>query len=110
MTIIPALIYALILYTIYGYLVFNPLLKQSSWVLWLGLICALVANFVWIKLATNTLEPLKLLQYGLYWDLVITSITIMVPIFLFKVEFSYLQLVGLFVTIIGLVVMKLGGT
>jgi hypothetical protein len=110
MTIIPSLIIATILYSVYGYMTYSPELKDKSFVLYLGLLCVLMANTVWIFLSKNTLEPTRLLQYGLYWDLIITGLTIALPIILFGARFSGLQTLGLLITIAGLLTMKFGST
>jgi multidrug transporter EmrE-like cation transporter len=108
MTIIPALLLAAVLYSMYNYLTFSPSLKDSNYVLPLGLICVLLANTIWIYLSKSTQDPSKLLQYGIYWDVLITGLTILLPVLVFSAKLSPVQIVGLVMVVAGLVTIKVG--
>ena len=108
MSVVPALVMATLIYSVYGYIIYNPAFKGSNGIVGLGLLCALLANTVWILLARNTSDSAKLFQYGMYWDTIIVSTSIFVPILLFGVRLSYLQAAGLAIALLGLFIMKAG--
>jgi drug/metabolite transporter (DMT)-like permease len=110
MTIIPALIIATLVYGLYTYVSFSPELKGSNLIVYLGLLCAVLANVVWVFLAKDTTDNNKLIRYALYWDSLIIIITLLVPVILFGIRFSVLQLVGLIATILGLALIKIGSS
>lgn len=68
----------------------------------------LFSNLLWALVAKNTTDNHSLLKYGLYWDVGITIVYALVPILLFSVKPSLAVYIGGSLTIIGIILIKVG--
>lgn len=110
MKILCFLLSVVVIYGLYSWLVFNPALKTKPWIIYAGLGCALVGNLLWVLLARATIDNGRLIYYGLWWDTLITASTFLIPVLCYGIRFSGTALIGLAVTIVGLLLMKYGTT
>ena len=96
----------LVLHSILAFLSFDKLSKQTEYYFMATITFAALANAIWFYLAQKTVDVNKLVFYALVWDVMITSVYLIVPFVLFQVKFNNPQIVGLCVTIFGLILMK----
>src|SRR5688572_14756832 len=99
---------AMAIYVLYGILAYHPDLKTRPWFVWAGLLCALGTNLIWIHLAKATHSGARLLFYNLVWDGGLVAITILVPLMVFGVRPTMISMLGMALTVVGIILMKLG--
>lgn len=81
--------------------------KSSPLFLPLGLTSALIANLTWLSISRSDLNPSSLIVKGLYWDAMLTSVYMIVPIVFFDAKLSLNQGIGAILIVMGLILTKL---
>ena len=95
-----------LIYATYAYVSYTPAMKTSNWYFPAGLTLALFANAVWLWIAKSEFNPSQLLIKGLFWDVIVTVVTIGAPLLMFGAKLTTLQLTGLGLLIVGLILVK----
>lgn len=98
---------AILLYFLSAFVSYSPSIKSSQYFLIYGLGLALICNLIWLWIAKNTQDVSKLAIYGLYWDSIITFSFLAVPVLLFGVSFTKMQVLGVFLILAGIVLTKI---
>lgn len=106
MTIIPAIIIGSVVYSVYEYITYHPEYKDANWTLLVGLVCVFIANTVWIFLTKSTLDPSVLLKYSMYWGVMITILSVAIPMMFFGAKVTGIQALGMALAIGGLMIMR----
>jgi hypothetical protein len=83
-------------------------LKQTHWFFPIGLILAVIVNFLWLYIAKES--PLKDQLYvrALIWDSMIVGAYVLVPLVLYGVRPTGYTLAGCVFIVLGLILTKLG--
>lgn len=79
---------------------------KANGLIWIGLVTAIVANTLWIWLAKNTSESVKLMFYAMTWDAITTAVSIGIPVLVFGARLPPLGWVGMGMAIVGLSVVR----
>lgn len=98
-----------LVYCLYSVVSYLPSLKGTSWVIPLGLLCAVVANALWLILARQTTDPSRLLTLALWWDLAVVVSSVAVPLLFFGATLSSRGWVGLGFIVAGAILLRPGG-
>ena len=98
-----------VLYSIYAYISYSTSLDKNSPSYFLFfIILGFFHSVLWyLSVVTNESKE-KLFIFILIWDLIYMAIFYLVPVFFFDVKFNITGIIGLFVMIVGLFVMKFG--
>jgi len=98
-----------VLYSIYAYVSYSTSLDKNSPSYFLFfIILGFFHSVLWyLSVVTNESKE-KLFIFILIWDLIYMAIFYLVPVFFFDVKFNITGIIGLFVMIVGLFVMKFG--
>lgn len=96
-----------IIYGTYTWMVFEPSIRNSKYLIPLGLLVALIGNIVWLLLARDIKDNKQLMLYGLIWDMMITASFLVVPIVFFNVRLNFMSAIGCLIAVAGIVIMKL---
>lgn len=81
---------------------------KSSWFYFpLGILAAIIANVTWLHISKMELDNSALVIKGLWWDSMLTSLYILIPIIFFGARLSGIQIVGLVLVVAGLFLTKL---
>ena len=83
-------------------------MKTSPHTMWLSMVCAMIANVIWIYIAKKTLDPNTLVFYALCWDSLVVVASILTPIVMFANLPSMLSTIGIAMVLTGLVLVKVG--
>lgn len=86
---------------------YNSKIKSLSYYYLIGIAFAIVSNFLWLYLAKREVDPSKLVILGLIWDTMLTLTYLVVPFLFYGAVLNKVQLVGLVLTVVGLVLVKI---
>ena len=99
-----------VIYTMYAYMSFHGDIKNSAWFIPTGTLLAVLGNVLWLIYAQKTDSQQLLLTRGIIWDLMISASFIITPFIFFDMKINKVTLLGLGITIIGILVLKSGET
>ena len=95
-----------VIYAFLAVIAYIPSVKNHYIYYPLGLVLALVTNFLWLYLSKRTIDHGLITKYALIWDaIIILSITV-APLF-FGVRLSTPNLIGVGLMIVGIIMIKL---
>jgi len=98
-----------VIYSIYAYISYSPSLdKNSPNYCSYFIILGLFHSFLWYLSVVTNENKEKLFVFILIWDLIYMAVFYLVPILFFDVKFNITGIIGLFVMIVGLFIMKFG--
>lgn len=80
--------------------------RKASWFLPISLFFNTCGTIAWFLLVKQLNEQQKILIHSVYWDFMILVIGYCIPLILFKFNFTYLQIIGLIMTIVGMLLIK----
>lgn len=98
-------------FLVYGVLAlasYSESIKSSMYYYPIGIVAAIVANLCWLSIAKGESDPSKLVITGLYWDVMLTLVYIVVPFVLFGAKVNMWQGLGIAAIIMGIVLTKVG--
>lgn len=98
--------FASVCYLIVMLLTFFDYSRKSSWFLPISLFFNTCGTLAWFLLVKQLNEQQKILIHSVYWDFMILVIGYCIPLILFKFNFTYLQIIGLIMTIAGMLLIK----
>jgi threonine/homoserine efflux transporter RhtA len=99
-------IIAFIVHFLAFYISYNKGLKGTAWFYPIGITLGAISTGIWYYLAKNTLDPSKLLVYGIYWDVMVAACWIGGPMIFYEAVLTSKQWVGLAMIICGLIALK----
>lgn len=97
----------LIIYLFMAFASYYDALKQSKYYFPLGILAAIIANFIWLSIAKSETNSSALVIKGVLWDLMLTLCYVAVPILFFKTQFTVNQIIGILLMLVGLIFIKL---
>lgn len=87
---------------------YNQKAKEAYWFFPVGIILGILINFLWLGIAKETTNNDILIKYALYWDIMAVLIYSSLPIVFLNVSVSITTLIGLFLSIVGVIFIKIG--
>ena len=94
------------IYLLMAFASYSTWLKESKIYFPLGILAAIIANFIWLSIAKSEVNPSVLMIKGLVWDAMLTGCYLLVPILFFNARFTFVQGLGVILVIIGLLLTK----
>jgi hypothetical protein len=82
--------------------------RNSSWMYFIAGGYALSAHLIWTHLIRILNDKNEIFRYGWYWDVALYIPIIAVPLILFAVKPTALQIVGMVIILIGVVLFHTG--
>ena len=82
-------------------------LKQTQWYFPLGMLLAIIVNFLWLYIAKNSPDKDVLYVRALIWDSMIVGAYVLVPLLFYNVRPTGYTLAGCTFIVIGLILTKL---
>ena len=98
-------------FLVYGVLAlasYSESFKASMFYYPTGVVAAIVANVCWLMIAKGESDPSKLVITGLYWDIMLTLVYIVVPFAMFGAKVNMWQGFGIAAIILGILLTKVG--
>jgi hypothetical protein len=83
-----------------------PAIKSSQCFMPIGLVCGLLANYLWLTIARSTSVNGEVLKLGIYWDAMLTMVYVLVPAIVFGARLSGWQMIGSILIGLGVVATK----
>ena len=80
--------------------------KYSTYGWVVAAVSGAAANIIWFSIARNTSDPTKLAVLGIYWDVMLTSIYLIVALWFFDARFTLSQTIGIILIVIGIILIK----
>lgn len=96
-----------ILYSFGAYLSNSPIMKLSAYYMPLAILTGVFCNFLWFSMAKAIKDNSEVLMLGFYWDVMIVSSFVLVPILFFQVNLSLYKIIGLALIFSGIIFTKL---
>jgi uncharacterized membrane protein len=95
-----------VFYSLYAYGNYNEKIRSSSLFLVFVICSALITNIAWALSIKNIKNTNFVFYYALVWDLMIAFTALIVPILFFNLKLSYINILGVFIIVLGLVLVK----
>lgn len=76
---------------------------DTYWYVPVGLCIALAANICWLYLTKSLKTPTDILLAAIWWDAMVVSISIAIPIVIFGANPTKWQVIGIILIIIGVI-------
>lgn len=89
-----------------GWASYEPTFKAGPHFYWSGIVLSVTTCIAWMYVAKHTESSSKLAMYGLYWDVLLTTTYLAVPVILFHARMSPIQWLGIALIIGGIVLTK----
>jgi multidrug transporter EmrE-like cation transporter len=99
-------VFGAMVYVVAVSICYVPAVKDGPFFFPIGLICGLLANYLWLSIARQSDQSSTLL-HSLYWDAMLTAMYAVIPILFFNVRVTGNQLVGLLLILAGIAFSKL---
>lgn len=96
-----------LIYCLSSYISFYQPIKDSKYFLPVGMGLAIIANLAWLFLTRSMTDTTKILLIGMYWDLMLTLIYLLIPFIFFHVNLSTTQYCGIITIVFGIILTKL---
>lgn len=96
-----------LMYSLIAYISYSPVIKSSPWFYPLGLTGALIANLLWLWISKTESVASNLAIKGIFWDVMLTLVYLAIPLLLFGVRLSNVQIFGILLILTGLIMVKL---
>jgi multidrug transporter EmrE-like cation transporter len=93
-------------YAMSVWLSYSAELKSSKWYFPIGILLAIVCNFLWLYVAKHSDTKHAIYMNALLWDSMIVGSYAIIPVLLFGVRFSTVNLFGVVLVIFGIVLTK----
>jgi hypothetical protein len=85
---------------------YSQTLKVSNYYYIAGILAGIVANVLWLSIAKNETNPSKLVMTGLYWDVMLTMVYILIPFLFFGAQANLWQVGGIATIVVGIFLTK----
>lgn len=100
--LIGILVYSLVAVTSY-----SETVKASPYYFAFGIALGVIANFCWLHIARQETDPSKLVLTGLYWDIMLTVVYMIIPMMFFGARLTLTQGLGVAAILLGIILTKL---
>lgn len=97
----------ILIYCAMAYISYEVGFKSSIYYFPVGLILALLANFIWLTIAKRTLDTKELFIYALIWDICLTLSYFVTPLVLFNLSLDIKHVIGVILIILGIIAIKI---
>ena len=103
--IYPYWIAGFMVYFALAHLTFGDCLKDKSWFPIAVGSLSLINGIMWGLISQRVRDATELAVLGFYWDIMITLVFLAVPLIWYGANFSYKQLAGLVLIVIGMILL-----
>lgn len=107
MTALYSLIFATLVCSVYTFLIYATWFKNLSFFYVAVVVLGIGMSIPWGFIVRYTPTKESLFLYSIAWDVMVTVVSLLIPIFFYAVRFSFLSWIGIGIIVIGLIILKL---
>ncbi len=96
---------AFLIYLILMFMTFSDF-RESKYFVFVALTLNFLTSFLWFSLVKSLPDKESILINSVYWDIMIMGIGYILPLFIFSFKLNNIQIISLFVILLGFFMLK----